>query len=266
MAHQIRTLNWAKTHSAPQTFTTTIPLHFYYTLSPPQPQSEWILLTRTSCHPTPAIPTGTQTKCNPSLSALRLHSPLNPPIPTSPIPFRVGTSTEFTGTPTNSLNPMSMFYALKGITEVWDHFLQNNAQGRNGNFHVADYYVVRAVSPYFMLHPTEPSAWFVTWPGTAGRITLQACPGWLQGPHYILRTSLSAHILTLWNFTFTIASSGCPSFTKVATPSTILTLMSSLVTPSLALKILSAPSSPFQTITLLKRVSISPFSPICLIR
>ena len=128
MAHQIRTLNWAKTHSAPQTFTTTIPLHFYYTLSPPQPQSEWILLTRTSCHPTPAIPTGTQTKCNPSLSALRLHSPLNPPIPTSPIPFRVGTSTEFTGTPTNSLNPMSMFYASKGVTEVWDHFLQNNIQ------------------------------------------------------------------------------------------------------------------------------------------
>jgi len=70
-----------------------------------------------------------------------------------------------------------MFYTSKGVTEVWDHFLQKNAQGRNGVFHVADYYVVHTVSPYFMLHPTKLSAWLVTWPETAGRITLQACPG-----------------------------------------------------------------------------------------
>ena len=37
----------------------------------------------------------------------------------------------------------------------------------NGNFHVTDYHVVRAISPYFMQHPTKPSAWFITWPGTA---------------------------------------------------------------------------------------------------
>jgi len=62
-----------------------------------------------------------------------------------------------------------MFYALKGVTVVWDHFLQNNAQGRNSNFHVADYYIIHTVSPYFMLCPTEPSTWFVPGPGTAGK-------------------------------------------------------------------------------------------------
>ncbi|KIM89855.1 hypothetical protein PILCRDRAFT_2131 [Piloderma croceum F 1598] len=44
-----------------------------------------------------------------------------------------------------------------------------NAKGRNSGFHAKDYYVVRAVSPYFMLDPTEPGAWFITWPGTAGK-------------------------------------------------------------------------------------------------
>ena len=74
-----------------------------------------------------------------------------------------------TGTPADLHNPMSMFYASKGVTELWDRFLQDNAEGRNGNFHVTNYHVVRAVSPYFMLHPTKPSAWFVTWPGSAGK-------------------------------------------------------------------------------------------------
>jgi hypothetical protein len=30
-------------------------------------------------------------------------------------------------------------------------------------------YVVRIICPYFMLRPTKPSAWFITWPGTAGK-------------------------------------------------------------------------------------------------
>ena len=74
-----------------------------------------------------------------------------------------------TGTSAEPLNPMSMFYATVGVIELWDRFLQDNAKGRNGNFIVTDYHVVRAVSPYYMLRPTKPSAWFVTWPGTAGK-------------------------------------------------------------------------------------------------
>jgi hypothetical protein len=76
---------------------------------------------------------------------------------------------KLTRAPTNPRNPMSMFHASKGVTAVWDHFLQNNAQGRNGNLHVGDYYVIRAVSPYFMLRPTDPSAWFTPGPGIAGK-------------------------------------------------------------------------------------------------
>ena len=77
--------------------------------------------------------------------------------------------TVLSGSPTDSINPMSMFYASEGVAKVWDDFLQTNAKGRNGGFHAKDYYVVRAVSPYFMLDPTEPGAWFVTWTGTAGK-------------------------------------------------------------------------------------------------
>ncbi|KIM92465.1 hypothetical protein PILCRDRAFT_495 [Piloderma croceum F 1598] len=73
------------------------------------------------------------------------------------------------GSPTDLINPMLMFYASEGVAKVWDDFLQMNAKGRNGGFHAKDYYVVCAVSPYFMLDPTEPGAWFVTWPGTAGK-------------------------------------------------------------------------------------------------
>ncbi|KIM71261.1 hypothetical protein PILCRDRAFT_17225 [Piloderma croceum F 1598] len=73
------------------------------------------------------------------------------------------------GSPTDLINPMSMFYASEGVAKVWDNFLQMNAKGRNGGFHAKDYYVVRTVSPYFMLDPTEPGAWFITWPGTAGK-------------------------------------------------------------------------------------------------
>jgi hypothetical protein len=71
------------------------------------------------------------------------------------------------GTSADSHNPMSMFYALDSITQLWDRFLQDNTKGRNSNFHVTDYHIVCAVSPYFMLHPTKPSTWFITWPGTA---------------------------------------------------------------------------------------------------
>jgi hypothetical protein len=74
-----------------------------------------------------------------------------------------------TGTSANLLNPMSMFYASDSVTQLWDHFLQDNAKGRNSNFHVTDYHIVCAVSPHFMLHPTKPSAWFITWPETAGK-------------------------------------------------------------------------------------------------
>ncbi|KIM75435.1 hypothetical protein PILCRDRAFT_13682 [Piloderma croceum F 1598] len=77
--------------------------------------------------------------------------------------------TVLSGTPTDLINPMSMFYASEGVTKVWDNLLQTNAQGRNGGFHAKDYYIVHAVSPYFMLHPTKLSAWFITWPGTAGK-------------------------------------------------------------------------------------------------
>ncbi|KIM71020.1 hypothetical protein PILCRDRAFT_17484 [Piloderma croceum F 1598] len=64
------------------------------------------------------------------------------------------------GSPTDLINPMSMFYASEGVAKVWDDFLQTNAKGRNGGFHAKDYYVIRTVSPYFMLDPTEPGAWF----------------------------------------------------------------------------------------------------------
>jgi hypothetical protein len=64
---------------------------------------------------------------------------------------------------------MSMFYASDGVTQLWNCFLQDNTKGRNSNFIVTDYHVVCAVSPYFMPHPTKPSAWFITWPGTAGK-------------------------------------------------------------------------------------------------
>ncbi|KIM73024.1 hypothetical protein PILCRDRAFT_15577 [Piloderma croceum F 1598] len=65
--------------------------------------------------------------------------------------------TVLSGSPTDSINPMLMFYASEGVAKVWDDFLQTNAKGRNGGFHAKDYYVVRAVSLYFMLDPTEPA-------------------------------------------------------------------------------------------------------------
>ena len=97
----------------------------------------------------------------------------SPPEPTyvdlTPLHLESALPTNITRAPTNTCNPMSMFHTSKGVTAVWDHFLQNNAQGRNGNLHVGDYYVTRAVSPYFMLRPTNPSAWFIPGPGIAGK-------------------------------------------------------------------------------------------------
>jgi hypothetical protein len=58
---------------------------------------------------------------------------------------------------------MLMFYTSDGVTQLWNHFLQDNAKGRNSNFHIIDYHVICAVSPYFMLHPTKLSAWFIVY-------------------------------------------------------------------------------------------------------
>jgi hypothetical protein len=74
-----------------------------------------------------------------------------------------------TGTSADLHNPMSMLYALDSVIRLWDCFLQDNAKGRNSNFHVTDYHIIRAVSPYFMWHPSKPSAWFITWSGSAGK-------------------------------------------------------------------------------------------------
>jgi hypothetical protein len=74
-----------------------------------------------------------------------------------------------TGTLAEPYNPMLMFYATVSVVQIWDRFLQDNTKGRSGSFHVTEYHVVRAVSPYFMRHPTKPSAWFITWPGSAGK-------------------------------------------------------------------------------------------------
>jgi hypothetical protein len=63
-----------------------------------------------------------------------------------------------TGTLAEPYNPMLMFYATVGVVQIWDRFLQDNAKGRSGSFHVTEYHVVRTVSPYFMWHPTKPSA------------------------------------------------------------------------------------------------------------
>ena len=186
------------------------------------------------------------------------------PLPTEPTYTNLTPShsesalpTVLTGTPTNPINLMSMFYALKGVTEVWDHFLQKNAQGR-------DIFMLLTTTLFAPSAPTScciPLSWV---PGLSPglelleRITLQGCAGWLQGPHYILRTFQFTPTLKLWNSTFIIASLNCLSFTKVAIPSTTPILMSSLMKPFPALKTLSAPSLPFQTITLLKQVGIYP--------
>jgi hypothetical protein len=161
---------------------------------------------------------------------------------------------------------MSMFYATVSIIQLWDSFLQDNAKGRNGNFIVTDYHVIRAVSPYYMLHPTKPSAWFVTWPGTAGKDNPSGMSRSITGTLLCLEDSSVCTYTHALESTSTIASLGCLSYAKVATPSTIPTITSLLVTPSLALKILSPPSLPFQTITSPKRVSIFLFSPTLLIR
>jgi len=209
-----------------------------------------------------------QMKCKPSLSTLRLHSPLNQPTYTdlAPSHSELALPTELTRTPTNLLNPMSMFYASKGVTEVWDHFLQNNAQGKNSNLHVADYYVIHTVSPYYMLCPTEPSAWFVPWPGTAGKDNPSGMSRLVTGTPLCLEDfAVCTHTHTV-EFHIYHCVLRLPFLHQGGSPSSILTLTSSLVTPSLVLKILSAPSLPFQTITLLKQGGIFLFSPTRLIR
>jgi hypothetical protein len=103
--------------------------------------------------PCPQTPLPTELPCT-NLTSFHLES-VPPLVPT--------------GTSADPHNPMLMLYASDSVIQLWDRFLQDNAKGRNSNFHVTDYYIVRAVSPYFMRHPTKPSAWFITWPGSAGK-------------------------------------------------------------------------------------------------
>ena len=58
------------------------------------------------------------------------------------------TTAVLSGTPTDWLNPMSMFYASEGVTKVWDHFLQDNTKGRNDNFHITDYCEIKLTPSY----------------------------------------------------------------------------------------------------------------------
>jgi len=138
------------------------------------------------------------------MQALFEHPQMDP-LPTEPTYTNLTPShsesalpTVLTGTLTSPLNPMSMFHASKGVSEVWDHFLQKNAQGRNSVFHVADYYLVCAISPYFMLHPTEPNTWFITRPGTAGKDNPSAMSRLIMGtPLHLEDISVCTHTSAL---------------------------------------------------------------------
>jgi hypothetical protein len=106
--------------------------------------------------------------------------------------------TVLTGTPANSLNPMSMFYTSEGITKLCNYFLQDNTEGRNGNFHITDHHVIHAISPYFMLHSTKLSVWFITWPGTAGKDNLSGISRLITGTLLCLEDlSICTHTHTL---------------------------------------------------------------------
>jgi len=67
------------------------------------------------------------------------------------------------------LEPMSMHGAMPGIMDMWNRLLQDHTKEAGDCLHARDYIVVEAVSPYYPLHPTSASAWFVTEPGLAGR-------------------------------------------------------------------------------------------------
>ncbi|KIM78244.1 hypothetical protein PILCRDRAFT_11461 [Piloderma croceum F 1598] len=175
--------NSTKTRSTPQTLTTTIP-HISQCLVIPLPPTtfemnnfdSYLLLPSIldsaddaddlqflfQCPQTPLLTEPTYTNLTPS----HLESAL--PMVLS-------------GSPTDSINPMLMFYASEGVAKVWDNFWQTNVKGRNGSFHAKDYYIVHAVSPYFMLDPIEPGAWFITWPGTGGKDNPSGMSGLITG-------------------------------------------------------------------------------------
>jgi len=67
------------------------------------------------------------------------------------------------------LEPMSMHGATPGIVDMWNRLLQDHTKEAGDRLHARDYIIVEAVSPYYPLHPTSASAWFVTEPGLAGR-------------------------------------------------------------------------------------------------
>jgi hypothetical protein len=187
-------------HSAHQTFTTTIfphttatsCLHLLvtfnmntfgsYLLPPSTCDSANNADKMQSLFPRPQTPLPTELSCTDLTS---FHSESVPPsVPT--------------GTSANSLNPMLMFYTSDSVTQLWNHFLQDNTKGRNGNFHVADCHVVCTISPYFMPHPTKLSAWFITWPGTAGKDNPSGMSRLITGtPLHLEDLSVCAHTHTL---------------------------------------------------------------------
>ncbi|KIM82995.1 hypothetical protein PILCRDRAFT_7436 [Piloderma croceum F 1598] len=146
-----------------------------------------------------------------------------------------------------------MFYASEGVTKVWDNFLQSNTQGRNGSFHAKDYYVVRAVSPYFMLYPTKLSTWFITWPGTAGKDNNSGMSRLITGTPLCLEDiTVCTHTCAL-EFHVYHCVLGLPFLRQGSYTFITPTLTSLLMKPFPTLKTLSAPLSPSETITLSKQ-------------
>jgi hypothetical protein len=62
-------------------------------------------------------------------------------------------------------------YKSPGLEVMWNHFLQLSLQESNGGLAAKDYLVVQAVSPFYPKDRTGRLAWFIMWPGPAGRIT-----------------------------------------------------------------------------------------------
>lgn len=62
-------------------------------------------------------------------------------------------------------------YKSPGLEVMWNRFLQLSLQESNGGLAAKDYLVVHAVSPLYPKDRTGRLAWFVMWPGPAGRIT-----------------------------------------------------------------------------------------------
>ena len=178
MAHQTGTINRAKTHSAPQIFTITtappfaMPTHLSHPTCVNMNTFDWYLLSSLS-----------HNSANNADEMQFLFSHPQTPLPTEPTytdltPSHLESAlpTVLSGTSGDMLNPMSMFYASEGVAKVWDNFLQNNAQGRNGCFHAKDYNVVRAVSASCCI-PQGQAPGLSPGLELLERTTFQACPG-----------------------------------------------------------------------------------------